>query len=362
MKKIIIGVLTLSAIGFGAWKYYNQAQPEVARGGKPVIKIGIGLPLTGDNQESGTIAKNAIELFKKDLANRDTKNNYEFIIDDSDVIQLKQVTLTANKMVSYNKVDAIISYWNNPGVVVAGVLKDKDILHVNFGNDPKVLQTKYDFIFYSSPEKQIEKLLEEAQKRGITRLAVLGCNNEWSHLMMSEIERLKEHYGVEVVSQQIVNIGERNFNTTFEKMRSEKPELYALMLETPEFEIARKKMLEMGIEEPVTSSELPDYTEQRDLFEGIWYVSLPYGDESFNKRMQEFSGNQNTYGAAYMYDIANLIVQAFESVEDKKDVAEAMRQIKSVNGKVGTVSQEDNFFVVPAQLKGIKNGETIILE
>jgi ABC-type branched-subunit amino acid transport system substrate-binding protein len=141
-------------------------------------------------------------------------------------------------------------------------------------------------------------------------------------------------------------------------MRKGNPELYLLFVETPEFEISRKKMLEMGIKAPVTSSELPDYTAERELFEGAWYVSLPDGDKGFNKRMQEFSGNDNTYGASYIYDIATLLVDAYEKAATKEQAAEVIRNTKSFSGKVGNVKQTDNFFVVPAELKEIENGET----
>ena len=361
MKKLFLGTLVIILIGVGIFTIQkNSNQNENT--GKPIIKIGIGLPLTGDNRESGQIAQKAILMFKEDLQKRELKNDYKFVIEDSDVMQPRNIVLATNKMTSIDKVDAIISYWNSPGVVVSEILKGKDILHFNFGNDPKVLQTDFDFIFYSSPKEQVKSLLGEAQKRGLKRVAILGTHDEWSYMIMDETERQKKDFGIEIVEKQIINIGERNFNLPLEKLRQAKPDLYLLYVESPEFEISRKKMLEMGIKEPVTSSELPDYTAERDLFEGIWYVSLPDGDKGFNKRVQEYSGNDNTYGAAYIYDIASLMVDAYEQADNKEDVANVIKNMKSFSGKVGTVEQLNNFFVVPAELKQIKNGETLLLD
>ena len=360
MRKILLAIV-VAALGVGSYWVYKNNSSDVDDAGKQTIKIGVGLPLTGDSQESGQIAKNALMMFKEDLKKRDLKNNYEFIIEDSDVLQPKKIVMATNKLTSIDKVDAIISYWNSPGIIVSEILKGKNILHFNFGNDTKVLLEKNDFIFYSSPKEQVKVLLSEAQRRGITKVAILGTNNEWSYMIMDETKAQKNDFGIEVVETQVVNIGERNFNTALEKLRKANPELYLLYVETPEFEISRKKMLEMGIKEPVTSSELPDYTAERDLFEGTWYVSLPDGDVGFNKRIREFSGNDNTYGAAYMYDIASLMVDAYEKAETKEEVADVMREIKTFSGKVGNVGQIDGFFVVPAELKQIKNGETHLI-
>ena len=48
---------------------------------KPVVKIGIMLPLSGDFAAYGDATKKAIEMVKEDT--KDTKNYYKFILEDS---------------------------------------------------------------------------------------------------------------------------------------------------------------------------------------------------------------------------------------------------------------------------------------
>lgn len=358
MKVINLLLTAMAALSLAACGDKAEAPKNVD---KPILKIGVSLPLTGNSQESGNIAKKSIEMFQEELKKSNLKNDYQFIIEDN-AYDNKRIVSINHKFIYLDKVDAIVSYWNVPGIITADNLKDKKILHINFGSDPKTLLSEYDFLFYSSPSEQAKILLAEAQKRGIKKIAILGCNNNWSHTMQQAVYHEKDTFGIEVVDTQFVNIGERHFNMIFAKMQEKQPELYVLFLETPEFEIARKKMLEMNIKEPVTSCEVPDYTAEKELFEDSWYVTLPEGNDNFNTQFKTFSKMNNTYSASYIYDIMSLIIKAFEDTDTKENVHQVLQNIKTFNGKAGVAKLENHFFTIPAIIKQIKNGQSIIVE
>ncbi len=357
MKKIwILLVVLIIAIIVGVFLF----KPKTQKSDKPVVTIGVGLPLTGDSEEYGNIAKQAILLFESDLKNMDNlKYQYKFVIEDEDIMQIRKIMSATNKLITYDKVDAIISYWNNPGILVSEILKDKDILHVSFGNDEKILISEYDFTFYPYPPKQIEMLLSRIKSLGHKKVAVLGCNNAWSEMVRNQIRKQSADFKLDIVSEQVINIGERDFKTVFDKTQAKNPDIYILMLETPEFEIARKKMLEMGINVPMTATDMPGYTAEKDLFEGVWFVDMVDGDKTFEERFKELSKMSNHFGAANIYDIAFLIVQSYEKSDDKKDVAKTLSEIKEFSGKSGKVKQQKRFFVIPSEYKKIKNGKVI---
>ena len=50
---------------------------------KPVVKIGVSLPLTGDMSNIGEVLKGSVEIAKQDLSQRNLKNDYRFIIEDN---------------------------------------------------------------------------------------------------------------------------------------------------------------------------------------------------------------------------------------------------------------------------------------
>src|SRR4051812_44226626 len=113
---IVVVIIIAATIGFQA---SNKAQ-----NGKPTIKIGITLPLTGDVARLGESVKNSLILAKSDLPA--TKYNYELVFEDDQFKPALGVT-TANKLINIDKVSALVSFGSPVGNVISPIAEKSKI-------------------------------------------------------------------------------------------------------------------------------------------------------------------------------------------------------------------------------------------
>ncbi len=91
---------------------------------KPVVKIGVMLPLSGDMASYGDAAKRAVEMVKEDIKN--TKNHYEFVLEDSGTDTAKAATII-RKLVFTDKINAVMGYISSTAMVVAPIAEENKI-------------------------------------------------------------------------------------------------------------------------------------------------------------------------------------------------------------------------------------------
>ncbi|MDR1026628.1 MAG: ABC transporter substrate-binding protein [Lactobacillus sp.] len=361
MKKFLVGlvILLLALAVFLLFPTNKINETEVQ---KPKIKIGIILPLTGDSQILGKAAEQAILLAKEDLQKKGLKNNYEFIFEDADVFSIRKTSNAVNKLINADKVDALFTYFNTPGGVAGRALQGTDILHFNYGNDHTSISGNNDFRYYSSMVSQSKWMLNLMKENGAKNIALLICNTAYGNLFAQEFSKLAKDYGINILTTEFANTGERDFRTILERIEKQNPDMYFFQLETPEKEIARKVMLELNIKTPITTAEGFESTAQRELFEGMPFVSFYEGDKDFISRFKKYSELENIHGAPHVYDMINVMITGFEQQKDCESISDSIHRIKTYNGVAGEAIQENNFFRTKDLGKVIKNGEVVIID
>ena len=106
MRRLISFIL-LMAVFWGGWELFlYQAQPEK----EAVVTIGVTLPLTGANAETGLAAQDAINLALKDWNGRKNRYKYRiFYLDDSGTTEQTQKNLLS--LIEKHNADALITLW-----------------------------------------------------------------------------------------------------------------------------------------------------------------------------------------------------------------------------------------------------------
>ena len=90
MKKVLLNLLMATSLVACGEK--TEAPKE---NGKPVIKIGVSLPLTGDSANVSEAVKASINMAWNEWYQKDTKYNYEVIFED-DALQTAKAATVAN--------------------------------------------------------------------------------------------------------------------------------------------------------------------------------------------------------------------------------------------------------------------------
>lgn len=141
---------------------------------KQTVKIGVSIPLSGSGAFMGEGVRNAVDLALSEHS--DAKYKYVAIYED-DQMNAKMASTTAQKLITSDGVDAIISFSSGTGNVIAPIAQESKILHIGMASDANVAKGSYNYIHWTPPAMEAKKWAEEASKRGYKRVALLGLNH-----------------------------------------------------------------------------------------------------------------------------------------------------------------------------------------
>jgi branched-chain amino acid transport system substrate-binding protein len=199
----------------------------------------------------------------------------------------------------------------------------------------------YNFIHWTTPDEETRVWAKEAMVRGVKKVSVICLNQQGEIAIAESLKKELEKNGVEMVSYELFNAGDKDFKTIIMKAKKADPDMYMLLALSPEMELIAKQIRELGIETQMSSIEAFELTEQRDLFEGEWYVNAADPSQEFADNYEAKYGKAYAIGAPNSYDIFNLIVEGFETAGDGKTVpssdavVDALMGIKGFDGALG---------------------------
>ncbi len=335
--------------------------PEAAE----TIKIGAILPLTGSTALLGESARDAMLLAKDQLANM--KYNYEIIFED-DQLNAQLTANAVNKLVFADKVDAVLSFSSGSGNVVSPVTEQNKVIHIGVASDPNVAKGTYNFIHATPPEEEAKAWVAEAQKRGIKRIAIFSMNQQGALAITNAVKKEVIGKDLQIVSDDVFNLGERDFRTIVVKAKEKNPDIYLLHTFSPELELLTKQIKELGITTPLTSIEAFEFTEEPSLFEGYWYVQAADPTNSYISMYKAKYGKDPQAFSANTYDNVLLVAEGFEKAGDGKTipshdkVAAEMLNIKDFSGALGILNiGSDHIIHSQAVVRMIKAGKPVTI-
>jgi branched-chain amino acid transport system substrate-binding protein len=336
--------------------------------GKPVVKIGVSAPLTGDAAHIGEGLRQAMTLARDNLP-ADTKYDYHLVFED-DMLDAKRAATAANKLINVDKVDAIVSISSGTGGVVSPIAGQSRLVHFGIASAQDVADGDYNFIHWTPPAGEARVMVQELQKRGIKSISAMYLNQQGVMAIRDELNKEIAAAPIKIISDQTINAGEKDFRTAIEKAKAGNPDLYLVIFFTPELEIIIKQLHEAGIGNNITSIEAFGITEQKSAVEGLWYVDSAEADTAFSQRFHEKFGKDPAFGSANGYDVFNLIVRGYEKADapagvkpSQDSVIKALHQVKGYKGALGKLTIDEKGVVLsPAAVKVIKDGKSVTQE
>ncbi|NOZ67742.1 MAG: ABC transporter substrate-binding protein [Deferribacteres bacterium] len=335
---------------------------------KETFKIGVIAPLTGDIAFIGTGMKEAI-LMAKEQAGDDTRYNYEVVFED-DQNEQKLAASAAHKLISVDKVDALITLDSPSGNVVSPIALKNNVIHFGIAVDPNVAKGDTNFIHWTPATRQAELLARELKRRGIRKVGVFGTVSQagWK-VYGDEFVRAAEREGLSIVTRQNFHDGTKDFRNLIARAKPTRPDIYVIEAPTPELEILTRQMREAGIDTPLTGIETFEVSGDLGLFEGYFYVSAVEPTSAYTTAYKQKYNKNAPICSGNTYDIFNLIVSAVEKAgasSSKKPpadrIAAELRNIRNFSGALGILSIDESGIVQSdAQLKMVKNGEFVPL-
>lgn len=366
ISKIIIGIVVVVIVILGYKSYSNKKAIAPTETKKETVKIGVILPLTGDLAFMGTGAQKALLLATDEF--KDTKYNYEVIFEDNQ-FDLKKTASAANKLISIDNVDVIMSFGSAGGRVVSPIAEENKVIHfVNGASDQTVAVGEYNFLHWTAPAEEAKALVGELQRREVKKLGIISANQEGVLAIVNAIKEDLKNTDIQTVTDQSYNPGEKDFRSIISKVKNSGAEIYLIEAFSPELEVLVKQMKDAGIKTPMTSVELFEATEQKSLFEGEWYVNAAEALSAFANKYKAKYGIEPSLGTPNEYDMMNMIKFAYENVgtgqkkPSHEDVIKELYKIKDFESSLGKVSiNSDGVVISKAVIRMIKDGKPVTI-
>lgn len=353
--KHIFALLSLFAVIFATPAYAQE---------KPVVKIGVTAPLTGDVGYIGEGIRNAITMAQENLP-ADTKYKYEVVYED-DMFEAKRTAATTSKMINVDKVDALISASSGTGGVASPIAEQNKVIHFGIASAASVADGNYNFNHWTSPDEEGRLMASELKKRGYKKVAAFYLNQQGVLAIRDGLKKNLEGSDVKFVTDEIINPGEKDFRTAISKAKAQNPDIYLAIFFTPQMEIIMKQLKEANVTAPITSVEGFALSNEPALFEGLWYVDSAAAKADFDEKFTAKYGKPpTTYGASNAYDIFNLIVYGYEhTASDKKptteEVTKTLYTVKDYDGVLGKLAIDDKGVVFSAaSVRVFKDGKPV---
>ncbi|MBP5399039.1 MAG: ABC transporter substrate-binding protein [Alphaproteobacteria bacterium] len=358
MKKFLLSLCMVLALA--ACKDENKSTEQADA--KPVVKIGITLPLTGDMGSIGQVMKGAVSLAQNDLNTKNLRYNYQFIVEDN-AFESKKTAVINQKFISLDKVDAIIDFASKIGLVTTPIAEQNKIIHISAcASDSKVAEGKYNFIHWTQPKGEVERLVEKIVADKISNV-VIFTQVDQATIEISETMKQKLTEQNVKFKEFRTNPGEKDFNFLLNMAAEEKPELYIILEYSPALDIILKRLNETSNNIPVTSIETFSFLDDKSPVEGQWFVDAAEVDKNNYERFTSYNQSDNLFAVGNIYDAIMLLVQSFEKAPNKENAVEELANIKNYKGVVGDLHQDENgIFNSRAILKRIIDGKPVTVE
>ncbi len=327
-----------------------------------VVKIGVILPLTGNNANLGEWQRDAVKLVQKELETQKTKHTYQFVLEDDQLIG-RMTAEACNKLINVDKVAALYTISSTSGNVANPRAQQAKVIHIGMASDSKVANGDYNFIHWTPPHEEAGTLAAFIKAKGFKRVAILRIRQQGVMAIVNELEKMLTDAGIEVVDDTQFNPGERDFRAILARINESKPDMFIPLAFSPEIEIILRQRKQVGLNCAVSSIECFDFLTGKDKLEaeGAYYSSsgLPTGE--FIERLKLIGMTEARYGAPFTYDSMHLMIDALEQCPspntDRTPALKYLNAVKDRPSAVGTITiDKDGIVHSPAGLYQI-NGE-----
>ena len=342
---VVIVILVGAAISI-------QRKPAVDNG---VVKIGVILPLSGGLAFVGEPAKHGAEMALESFG--ETKHNYKLIFEDDQFDGKKTIT-AANKLISIDKVNAIITFGSSGANSVKPIADAHKIIHFAIASDQKIADGVMNFNHWTSPKEEAKAMVNEFIKRKIKTVSIITVNQEGMIAIADELKNQLKNTGIEIISEEKFNVGTRDFRTISVKLKEKLPDIIVMVNYSPELEVLGRQIRDAGINTPMTSFEGLDATTDAKLFAGSWYSTASDVTDNFKNDFKTKYKIGVAIGTGNVYDAVSFIVVASENVRGEVNTDELrskLIKIKDFVGSMGAVTVgTDGVVVSPAVIKIVK--------
>ncbi len=310
------------------------------------VKIGVILPLSGNNAASAEILRPALALFEKEVATGKNIHDYKIILED-DQQTPRLNAQAANKLINIDHVDGIITWTSAPGNVVGPVAAQKQIPHLAICGDPSVgANNSYSFNHWVSAPTSAKALVEVLKQLKSKNIVLLGLHHQGVNALVDALKPNLAEANITILDEQYFNPGERDFRMILTKIREQHPDAVVPLAFPPEIEIILRQAKQMGLNVPMPS-EVYDFMTDLSPANGQYDISCSRGTPEFQEHLRSLTGEKTAYGVPFLYNTLDFFRAAYETTptKDHTAVINYLSHLKDYPSAVGLVSVNSSCYI-----------------
>ena len=331
---------------------------------KPVVKIGVLYPLTGDGAFLGESAKIATTMFFEDHTN--TKYKYELVWEDSQANPATAVS-AVRKLINYDKVDVVFDLYSSVGLAVSPITNENKTPHLTFAQDKNISKGVYNWRVVTPDKKTGEKMLSALKKRNLKNIVAVVENAAGNLSLYQGFQDTAKQDNNIKITEMLVNPSERDFNVIVDKINKISPDAVMTVLHSPEIDIFMRQAKTHNVQVPITGLQSFTFLKDKSLADGGWYVDVSMADNDFMARYNKITNNAPTSFAENFYTLLLVAVTNFESFDKKPTAEEFINNLKSVDGIISPIGklvydETEQNIETDASVRKVENGTVIKLD
>jgi branched-chain amino acid transport system substrate-binding protein len=358
-RRPLFSIIVLLALGLLAIAIQRPAIADQSPA-RPPLTIGAILPLSGGASNFGAIARRGIELALEDLSPED-RARVKVIFEDDGLSNMRSAT-AARKLLTIDKVHALLTWSSGTGLTVASVAEAKKIPHLSIASDPAVaIRHKYSFTYWPIASDEARHLHQHLATTGIKRVAILSqVHNGILAIRDSFLQHVAEHNKLTVVANEEVAGDTTDFRAILERLKAKGEfDAFIPIFFPGQLAVCITQARAVGITAPLfgfeTFEDKDEIKAAGGLLTGAVYATGGEPQADFIKRYQVRFPNESYYTANQAYDIVQLFVAATHTRNDGDTIVEFLKSRKDYPTSSGLVSVTvNNQFRLPTVLKQIR--------
>ncbi|MDR2902644.1 MAG: ABC transporter substrate-binding protein [Lactobacillales bacterium] len=312
MKTILRIILFLAVIVgiFAGYLYWNtQPRPENPdkRG---VVKIGVIVPATGEFARIGQAVQQAGKIFEEQTKKEKNKFEYMILVEDNQ-FKVDKSVMIAQKLIGIDKVDAIVTMEGGISAAVGPVAAQNGIVHI--GTDlEKPGPTSFGMTL--PRELLVKKMLDELVAHGAKTFSYTGQHAAFSAKFVQDLRAAAEkRQDIKMLGSHLVNPNDRDFNILIMKVLEENPDIIITQFYIPQLDIFTRQLRAKDATQQTTCAEAFLYPEDKELYEGKWFLSGgPVAGGEYVRLFKEKTGQEATDFSEWVYASLEVLKNAYE--------------------------------------------------
>jgi branched-chain amino acid transport system substrate-binding protein len=321
MKKItwIVSLLVIAVILLVVFN--TRPKPQITQDNRTIVAI---LPLSGPIAYTGELAKRGIDMAVDDLA---TSSKVKIIFEDAKNDPKLAVSIF-NKYIVGGKESAYIALGSPIAMSLLPLANTNKVVLMSLASAPAYISPDgYTFKLSGSADVEMANILENVDKFGIKRLAVIYQNDDYGRGLMNS---LKSKYKGTLVAEEGFLSGSSDVRTELTKIKAAKPDGIFVATYAPTAGVIAKQASTLGIESVFmcgSACDISDLVKSGGASTEGFIVTTPTSVtlDDLGQRYKNKYNEEIGYVTTRNYDAVMMIAAAMDSCTQSSDYGTCLK-------------------------------------